>query len=48
MDRSIDGGADREWLGRHGRGRADLAMGVLQYGMAIVAIVAVTLLAVVR
>jgi hypothetical protein len=31
-----------------GRGRTDLAMSVLQYGTAIVAIVAVTLLAVLR
>jgi hypothetical protein len=32
----------------HGVGRADLAMSVLQYGTAIVAIVVVTLLATVR
>ncbi len=34
--------------GRPGAGRADLAMNVLQYGTAILAIVAVTLLSVIR
>ena len=48
MIRPIVGGVpvDREESG--GPGRSDLAMSVLQYGTAIVAIVAVTLLAVVR
>jgi hypothetical protein len=34
--------------GSRGTGRSDLAMNILQYGTAIVAIVVVTLLAVVR
>ena len=42
------GGVSVEPQGLQARGRRDLAMDVLQYGMALVAIVAVTLLAVVR
>lgn len=45
MIRPIGGDASMEEPRRRRAARADLAMDVLQYGMAIVAIVVVTLLA---
>jgi hypothetical protein len=48
MDRPIAGGMTIKSARPRGIGRSDVAMSVLQYGTAIVAIVAVTLLAFVR
>jgi hypothetical protein len=48
MVRPIVGGVPAGAPRARGVGRTDLAMNVLQYGTAIVAIVVVTLLAVVR
>jgi hypothetical protein len=48
MIRRIVGGVPLGAAETRGAGRSDLAMNVLQYGTAIVAIVVVTLLAVVR
>lgn len=48
MVKSVVGGASLEAATSRGVGRADLAMNVLQYGTAIVAIVVASLLAVVR
>jgi hypothetical protein len=48
MDWPVTRGASTSTPRRRGLGRNDLAMSVLQYGTAIVAIIAVTLLALVR
>ncbi len=48
MIRSIVGSAPLRARQTRGGGRRDLAMDILQYGTAVVAIVVVTLLAVVR
>ena len=48
MIKPIVGRVPVEPSGWRPRGHRDLAMDVLQYGMALVAIVAVTLLAVIR
>ena len=48
MVKPVVGGVPIERSGWRPRGHHDLAMDVLQYGIALVAIVAVTLLAVIR
>lgn len=48
MVKPVVGGVPVERPGWRPRGHRDLAMNVLQYGMALVAIAAVTLLAVIR
>jgi hypothetical protein len=48
MVKPVVGGVRDERPGWRSRRQRDLAMDVLQYGMALVAIVAVTLLAVIR
>ena len=48
MDRLVIRGASINAARLRGLGRSDLAMSVLQYGTAIIAIVAVTLLGLIR